>query len=128
MFNIIDITVGVCDYAVRIPDNAMYNELQGILTSSYTPMNPVEGYCRVDIISDFAFAIKLELLHSSGVRSAISFPDLLKFSPSAKAGETLLLQHKPIASTARMRTSESAVFIIRYEGNYFYKIIELWCN
>ena len=119
-----NITVAACDGYVPISNKSMYNELQGILTSSYTPMNPVEGTCSIRISCPITFAIRLELLHSSGVRSAKILGDATEmFSPSAKTGETVLARHIPYVTPVRIRTLGSAVFIISYEGEGFIKLL-----
>ena len=121
------ITVATCgDVQIRIPADPKYNELQGVLTSSYSPINSsIDTGCFM-VMRDLPSraTVRFQLIHSNGLTGPINVGD--GFSSTANAGDTLL---ETADSTNRITTTyidvpaPGAMFIIRYEGKYFYRII-----
>ena len=121
------ITVAACgDLEIRIPTDPKYNELQGVLTSSYSPINSsIDAFCTM-VMKDLPrrATVRFELIHSSQLTGPISVGD--GFSSTANAGDTLLVtadSNNRITITYTDVPAPGAMFIIRYEGKYFYRII-----
>ena len=117
------ITVVACGaYELKIP--AKYNKLQGIIASSYTPINYRRGSrCEIHIFNLPSRTLRLELLYSRALTSYINIGGA-KFYKSNKAGATRLLtaNSKEIHATYG-QLYDRAIFVVKYEGKYFYKII-----
>ena len=70
-------------------------------------------------------AVRFELLHSSELTGPITI-GVDSFSSTANAGDTLLVtadSNNRITITYIDIPAPGAMFIIRYEGKYFYRII-----
>ena len=72
-------------------------------------------------------AVRFELLSSSGLKSPI-FIAVVSFNSTAKAGDTLLANATSTLTLTYIAVPAPAIFIIRYEGKYFYTTIyNLYC-
>ena len=109
---------------VLIPDDSKYNQLQGILTSSYSPFTSTKRtYCSIYIYINLSSrAAKFELLHSSGLTGSIIISSE-SFRSTANAGDTVVVNTTSGSiDTSYTGTSASAVYSIKYDGKYFYRM------
>ena len=124
-----NIAVYECDDNMK--PQARYDKLQGILVSSYSPINyTVKASCFIYMYIQKipSRAVRFELLYVRRQAYQISF-GLAEFNRTAKAGDTLLVTASyDFIMLYLYRRPALSMFIIRYECKYFYRIIyKLYC-
>ena len=117
------ISVVTCGFSVSIPEHAVFNQLSGVVSSSYTPIDRLSlGPCTTKLINLPSTTIKFELLYSNSISDNIKIDNKLLTTKSPLVHLAAAVGSRNVSISYSTEDTSAVSFVVKYSGNIWLQV------
>ena len=116
------ISVVKCGFSVSIPEHAVFNQLSGVVSSSYTPIDRLSlRPCTTKLVNLPSTTIKFELLYSNSISDNIKIDNKLLTTKSPLV-HLAAVGSRNVSISYSTEDTSAVSFVVKYSGNIWLQV------